>query len=388
MPGTHLNEPGGAPGGPLEGLRVVDVSSLAPGPFCTMILADFGAEVISVEPPAPPAFDVASFFTRGKRSVLADLRQPAGAAAIARLVETADVFVEGFRPGTMERLGLGPEHLCERNPRLVYTRITGWGQDGPYASVAGHDINFIAIAGALGVLGPEPSPPLNLVGDFASGSVTAVVGTVLALFAREHTGRGQVVDAAMVDGAAQLISAQLAMFSRGRWRPNGADLLDGSAPFYGVYRCADGRCIAVGAVEPKFYRSLLANVGAEPELASTQFDESTWPATRARLQQLFATRPRDTWMGLFAGTDACVSPVLALEELEHDRHLRTRGTVVQTVDGLEAAPAPRLAATPARPGPKPRMRGEHTVDTLLEAGLSRAEIDELLEAGVVAGPER
>jgi alpha-methylacyl-CoA racemase len=352
-----------------------------------MILADFGADVISVETLDRPDFDVSSFFTRGKRSVLTDLRQPAGVAAVARLAEGADVFVEGFRPGTMERLGLGPEQLCQRNPRLVYTRITGWGQEGPYAPLAGHDIDFIAIAGALGVLASDPSPPLNLVGDFASGSITAVIGTVMALFAREHTGVGQVVDAAMVDGAAQLISAQLAMFSRGQWRPNGADLLDGSAPFYGVYRCADGRSIAVGAVEPKFYRALLALIGADPELASIQFDESTWPATRERLQNIFFTRPRDVWVDLLQGTDACAFPVLALDELEHDPHLRARQTVVRTGDYLEAAPAPRLSSTPASPRPKPRTRGEHTVEVLLETGFSEAEIDDLLTSAVVGGPE-
>ena len=234
---------------PLAGLRVVDVSALAPGPFATMILADFGADVIAVERPEPDPFATRAWLGRGKRFVTVDLRSPDGPAVVARLVADADVFVEGYRPGTMERLGLGPEELTAANPGLVYARVTGWGQDGPYAGRAGHDINYIAIAGALGVIGrDEPVPPANLVGDFASGSYMAVMGILVALYERQASGRGQVVDAAMVDGAALLITGQLGLAASGGWGPRGTNLLDGSAPFYGTYRCADGRFVAVGAI--------------------------------------------------------------------------------------------------------------------------------------------
>ena len=349
-----------------------------------MMLADFGADVIAVEPVNPPKFDVASFFSRGKRSVLADLRHPAGVATVARLAASADVFVEGYRPGTMERLGLGPDDLRRVNPGLVYTRVTGWGQTGPYAGRAGHDVNYVAVAGVLGVLAGErhPQPPLNLLGDFAGGSVMAVLGTVLALFDRARTGLGQVVDAAMVDGAAQLVSAQLALFSRGRWP--GDEMLDGSAPYYRCYRCADGRWLAVGAVEPKFYRAFLHAVGADPGLLPSQFDRGTWAATSGALAALIEGRSRSEWLERFNGVEACVSPVLDLAELEGDPHLAARGTIVSGDGGIEAAPAPRLSGHPwgGRPGVAPR--GRDTVDVLTEAGLSPDEIDELLRSGVVA----
>jgi len=370
--------------GPLRDVRVVDVSALAPGPFCSMILADFGADVIAVESVNPPQFDVASFFSRGKRSILADLRHPDGVAAVARLAASADVFVEGYRPGTMERLGLGPDDLHRINPGLVYTRLTGWGQSGPYADRAGHDLNYVAVAGVLGALAGEghPQPPLNLLGDFAGGSVMAAFGTVMALFDRARTGLGQVVDAAMVDGAAQLLSAQLALFSRGRWPSD--EMLDGSAPYYRCYRCADGRSLAVGAVEPKFYRAFLDTVGADPALVTSQFDRQTWAATSGALAALVECRSRSEWLERFAGVDACVTPVLDLAELEGDPHLAARGTIVSGDGGIEAAPAPRLSGHPwgGRPGVTPR--GRDTVAVLAEAGLSPDEIDELLRSGAAA----
>ena len=372
--------------GPLSGITVVDVSALAPGPFCTMILADFGADVVWVEPIDPPPFDVASFFAPGKRSIRVDLRRPEGAATVAHLTRSADVFVEGSRPGTMERLGLGPDELRAANPRLVYTRLTGWGQDGPYAHRAGHDINYLALSGALGVLGGSPPrPPLNLVGDFASGSVMAAFGTLIALFDRQRTGAGQVVDAAMVDGAAQLIAAQLALFNRGRWRANGTDLLDGSAPFYRCFRCADGRHLAVGAVEPKFYVAFLSGLGADPALAAIQFDEGTWAATSDSLAAIVASRSRDEWVEHFHGIDACVTPVLDLDELSADPHLTARGTITKGMAGIEAGPAPRLGDASATAGrPPAAARGAHTIEVLGEAGLSPTEIDRLIASGAIA----
>jgi len=366
-------------------VRVIDVSALAPGPFATMLLADFGADVIAIEPVRDPEFDVAGFFNRGKRSVLVDLRQPDGVDLVTRLTDRADVFVEGSRPGSMERLGLGPDVLCARNAALVYTRLTGWGQDGPYADRAGHDINFLAIAGALGAIGGDaPVPPLNLVGDFASGSLMAALGTLLALFERQRSGRGQVVDSAIVDGAALLLSAQLGEFNTGRWGGRRHSLLGGSAPFYSVYRCADDRWLAVGAIEAKFYGRFLdrAGVDADPD---GQFQLDEWAALHDKLAERFLAEPRQHWLDLFADADCCTTPVLEIEDLEDDVHLAQRRTVVRRDGWLQAAPAPRLGASPGAIGARPPVRGAHTAEVLEEAGFSPTEIGRLFDAGVIAG---
>jgi alpha-methylacyl-CoA racemase len=371
---------------PLDGLRVIDISGLAPGPFCTQILADFGAAVTFVEPARAPQFDVATFFNRGKRSIVIDLRHPDGVATIARLANQADVFVEGFRPGVAERVGLGPEELMGRNPRLIYTRLTGWGQTGPYRDLAGHDINYLAVAGALGAVGrTEPTPPLNLLGDFAGGSLMAVIGILMAVLDRHRTGAGQVVDAAIVDGAALLLAAQLAELTLGRWQPRDRRLLGGVAPFYGAYRCADDRWIAVGAIEPKFYAAFIERIGVEVETTpECQFDETRWADLRERVAAAFASRPRDEWLTRFEGADACTVAVSELDELETDPHLAARGTVARVDGWLEPAPAPRLSASPATAGVRP-VRGAHAVEILEEAGFASDEIERLLASGAVSG---
>ncbi|WP_322790620.1 CaiB/BaiF CoA transferase family protein [Mycolicibacterium anyangense] len=383
---SSMLQPGSDPA-PLSGVRVLDLSALGPGPFCSMILADFGADVIAVERPGPPAaFDPAVNLARGKRSAVVDLRNPRGAEVIAQLADCCDVLLESNRPGTMERRGLGPDVLCARNPRLVYTRLTGWGQTGPYSARAGHDINYTAVSGSLGVIGESaPVPPLALVGDLAGGSLTAAFGIMLALFERTRTGRGQVIDAAIADGSALLNIPQLGEFNAGLWGGRGSHLLSGAAPFYTVYACADGRYFAVGALEPKFYVQFLAAIGLDDVSPGDQMDSARWPALRARIAELFAAKPRSHWTAVFADTDGCGSPVLELDELADDPHLRDRGTVFTRDDGtLTAAPAPRLSRTPGRTRPGNPARGADTRIVLRESGFDDKQIDELAESGAVA----
>lgn len=337
---------------PLDGIRVVDVSALAPGPFATMFLADFGAEVINIRRPGsgqPGGMPV--LFTRGKEWREADLKSDEGRSAILDLARDADVFVEGFRPGAMERLGLGPDDLGAVNPALVYVRVTGWGQDGPYAMRAGHDINYIAIGGPLGIIGrDQPVPPVNIIGDFAGGSMMAVIGILLALQARQQTGIGQVVDAAMVDGAALLVTGQLELLARGEWGPRGTNELDGGAPYYATYATSDQRWFSVGAIEPHFYAAMLTVLGLDDEDPALQRDRSRWPALRDRIAATFRTRTRDEWSAAFAEVDACGAPVLDLDELAADPHVRARGLIETTPKGWQATPAPRLSRTPGRIG--------------------------------------
>jgi alpha-methylacyl-CoA racemase len=348
-----------------------------------MLLADFGADVLTVERPDPPPFDPAKYLSRGKRSAIVDLRAPGGAAVIARLAEHADVLLESNRPGTLERRGLGPDELCARNPRLIYTRLTGWGQDGPYANRAGHDINYIAIAGSLGVIGTdEPVPPLAMLGDLAGGSLVAAFGIVAALFERTVTGRGQVIDAAIADGAALLNSPWLAELNAGHWAGRGNHLLSGAAPFYGVYPCADGQFFAVGAIEDKFYAAFLAALGLDDVDRASQMNPSAWPDLKARVAEIVATKPREHWAEVFADIEGCGAPVLDLDELADDPHLAARGTVVRENGHLHAAPAPRLSRTPARVGP-PARRGADTRAALATAGYTDAEIDALAADGTV-----
>ncbi len=369
---------------PLSGVRVLDLSALGPGPFCSMLLADFGADVLAVERPGTMPFDPSKYLSRGKRSAIVDLRSPRGPEVIARLADHADVLLESNRPGTLERRGLGPDELCARNPRLIYARLTGWGQDGPYADRAGHDINYIAIAGSLGVIGlDEPVPPLAMLGDLAGGSLMTAFGIVTALFERTITGRGQVIDAAIADGAALLNSTWLAEVNAGIWAGRGRHLLSGASPFYGVYPCADGGYFAVGAIEGKFYAQFLDALGLDGIDRATQMDPSTWPELKARVAEVFATKPREHWTRTFAGIDGCGTPVLELEELAEDPHLRARGTVVNEDGQLSAAPAPRLSRTPARVGPA-SARGADTRSALAQAGYSAAEIAELAADGTVA----
>lgn len=368
------------------GVRVLDLSALGPGPFCSMLLADFGADVVTVERPATPQpFDPARFLSRGKRSAVVNMRAPRGPEVIARLADAADVLLESNRPGTMERHGLGPDVLCERNPSLIYARLTGWGQDGPYRDRAGHDINYAAIAGTLGVIGDDqPVPPLAMLGDLAGGSLFAALGILMALYERTVTGRGQVVDAAIADGSALLNLTNLAEFNAGIWAGRGRHILSGTAPFYGAYRCADGRFFAVGAIETKFYANFLDTLGIDDVDLSAQLDPACWPGLRGRIGAVFATQPRAHWTSVFAEVDGCGAPVLDLDEVADDPHLRARSTLVTELDGsVTAGPAPRLSRTPGRIGPAPQGTGAHTRDVLRESGFGDDEVNSLIADGTV-----
>ena len=379
--------------GPLRGLRVVELAGLGPAPFAGMVLADLGADVIRVDRAslvtgAPPDTARLDILGRGRRSIGVDLKHAGGVEVVLRLVESADALIEGFRPGVAERLGVGPDACRARNPRLVYGRMTGWGQDGPLADDAGHDITYAAVAGALahiGRAGQPPTPPLNLVADFGGGGMFLALGVVAALLARQHTGEGQVVDAAMVDGVALLMAPFFGASASGFWTDErGTNLLDSGAPFYDAYECADGNYVAVGAIEPQFYAALLAGLELDPASLPEQNDRSHWPAMKARFAELFATRARDDWVERFAGTDACVAPVLTMREAASDDHIAQRETIV-AVDGVtQPAPAPRFSDTPASLGVPPAVAGQHTDVVLTELGYGAGEIDELRGAGAVA----
>lgn len=344
--------------GPLAGVRIVELGAIGPGPHAAMLLGDLGADVVRIERPGAPlrvgVGEQRDQMLRGRRSVGLDLKNADDLEALRSLVARADVFIDGFRPGVAERLGLGPDDLLALNPRLVYGRITGWGQDGPLAQTAGHDINYLALSGALSALGPASAPqaPLNLVADFGGGSLYLVVGVLAALVERSASGRGQVVDAAMVDGVASLLQLVWSLRGVGQWQDRrGANLLDGGAPFYGTYACSDGGWVAVGALEPAFFAQLIVGLGwtDAAAVAAAQYDASTWPALRARLAESFLERGRDEWAAVFAGTDACVTPVLGLAEASAHPHLAARKTLVEVDGVVQAAPAPRFSRT--APGP-------------------------------------
>lgn len=357
--------------GPLAGVRVVELAGLGPAPHAAMVLADLGADVVRVDRPGAGTSDGGDALLRGRRLVVLDLKSTEHVAALLDLVERADVLVEGFRPGVAERLGVGPDACLARNPALVYGRVTGWGQDGPLARSAGHDLNFVGLAGALRAMGePDrpPLPPLNLVGDFGAGSMLLALGVLAALLERERSGRGQVLDASMVDGTALLSQLLLGLRDSGAWTDErGANLLDGSAPFYTTYACADGEYVAVGALEPQFFAALVAGLGLDAAALGPQYDRAGWPAMRETFATAFATRSRDEWAEHFAAVDACVTPVLSYGEAPAHPHLRARGTYVRAGGCTQAAPAPRFTRTPAAlPGP-PRAA---TIDEVL-AGWGR-----------------
>jgi alpha-methylacyl-CoA racemase len=360
--------------GPLSGVRVVEFAGLGPGPFCGMLLADLGADVIRIDRRGGGGgLGATSLLDRGKRSIALDLKDPADLDVVRALVRRADVLLEGFRPGVMERLGLGPDVLLGENPALVYGRMTGWGQSGPLAHSAGHDIGYIALTGALGASGrpdERPAPPINLLGDFGGGGVFLALGAVAALLHARTTGEGQVVDAAIVDGTAVLTTMIHGMLSTGGWQDErGVNLLDTGAPFYDVYRCADGQFLAVGALEPQFYAALLEGLGvAGDDTFPDRYEPEQWPALRERFTDLFASRTRDEWWKVFAGTDACVAPVWSLVEATQDEHNRDREVFVE-VDGVtQPAVAPRFSATPGSVGRVPKA-GEHSDEIRAELGL-------------------
>lgn len=345
-------------GGPLAGLRVVEFAGIGPGPFACMLLSDLGADVVTVQRPGRQAVD--SVLGRGRTIVEANLKDVASRDAVLALVDRADTIVEGFRPGVMERLGLGPAVLTARNPRLVYGRMTGWGQEGPLATTAGHDIDYIAITGALHAIGTAdsgPVPPLNLVGDFGGGSLYLVMGLLVALLERERSGRGQVVDAAIVDGTLSLLSSTIAQRLAGRFEDRRAsNRLDGGTPYYGVYATADDRHVAVGPLEKAFFDELCERLGLDDTWRDAHGDRSRWPALRAELARTFATRSQAAWTALLEGTDACYAPVLPLGEAEGHPHLIARAAFIDVAGTRQPAPAPRLSRTPgAVQGPAPSV---------------------------------
>jgi alpha-methylacyl-CoA racemase len=381
--------PAPAPGAPLEGLRVVEVASVGPVPLAGMLLADLGADVLRIDRvrpsglglPLPPRLDITA---RSRRSVALDLKQPAGRDAALRLIAGADVLLEGLRPGAMEALGLGPDTCAARNPRLVYGRMTGWGQTGPLAPTAGHDLNYIALAGVLSAIGPAetPVPPLNLVGDYGGGTMFLLLGVLAALLERQRSGRGQVVDAAMVDGVATLASLFHGLRAAGQWQgERAANLLDGGAPFYATYRCACGGWLALAALEGRFLAEFLRLAGLPPEWIDAQPDRSAWPAMRQAITQRMGERTRAQWMSVFDGSDACVAPVLGLDEAAAHPHAVARGAYVDVQGVVQPAPAPRFSrSVPRPPGPAPQD-GQHTRELLAEAGLAAEEVAALLACG-------
>jgi alpha-methylacyl-CoA racemase len=338
--------------GPLDGVRVLELAALGPVPHAAMVLADLGAEVVRAERAPADADPQAGPMLRGRRRITADLRDPAGRDVVLGLAEHADVLLEGFRPGVAERLGIGPSPCLAANHRLVYGRMTGWGRTGPLAPRAGHDLNYIGLTGvlhAIGRAGDRPVPPLNLIGDFGGGSMLLVVGVLAALWERERSGRGQVVDAAMVDGTSLLAQLIWGLLDRGGWTDErAANLLDGYAPFYDTYTCADGAHVAVAALEPQFYAALLDGLGLAAADLPARDDRERWPQLRARFAEVFATRTRDAWAAVFDGTDACVTAVLSFAEAAAHPHLAERGTIIAPDGVRQAAPAPRFSRTPAR----------------------------------------
>jgi alpha-methylacyl-CoA racemase len=382
--------------GPLAGITVVELAGIGPGPYCAMLLADMGATVLRVDRagPASPDYTPNPVLERGRRSVAVDLKQARGRDLVLGLVESADVLVESFRPGVAERLGLGPDDCLARNPRLVYGRMSGWGQDGPLAAAAGHDVNYISLTGALhaiGRAGERPVPPLNLVGDFGGGASSLAFGIACALLEAQRSGRGQVIDANVFDSTGTLMALIHGLRARGRWSAErGDNLLDTGCPYYDVYTCADGRWVAVGAIEERFFRTLLdvLGLGADPSLAGSHKDRGRWPALRQALTEVFATRGRDEWADAFAGVDACVTPVLDLDEAVDHPHAVARSAYVPLAEGGSPQPAvtPRFSRS-GTPVPAPAVRpGAHTREILTERGYDAAAVDELLAAGVVAEP--
>ncbi len=376
--------------GPLSGVKVLEFAGLGPAPFCAMLFADMGAEVLRIDRKGQgdlfsQPHDV---LARGRRSAGLDLKRPEGLAAALRLVAAADVLIEGFRPGVMERLGLGPDVCLARRPRLVYGRMTGWGQFGPLAKAAGHDINYIALSGALHSVGtPDsgPLPPINLAGDFGGGGMVLAFGIVCALIEAGRSGQGQVVDAAMTDGSALLMAMTYSLKGNGLWSGGrGENLLDGGAPFYRTYRCADGKWVALGPLEPQFYALFREKCGLvdDPDFAD-QADRSRWPAMRRRLEELFRCRPRDEWCGLLEGSDACFAPVLDLDEAPLHPHNQARGTFVTRDGVVQPAPAPRLSRTPGEVGGPPPAPGQHTEEALADWGFSLQDITDLKAAEAI-----
>jgi alpha-methylacyl-CoA racemase len=378
--------------GPLAGIKVLEVAGIGPGPFCGMMLADMGAEIIRIDradrvrggDPAKPPADV---LARGRRSIGVDLKQVEGVDVVLRLVEQADVIIEGFRPGVMERLGLGPDICLERNPRLIYGRMTGWGQEGPMSQAAGHDINYIALAGALepiGRKGEKPTPPLNLVGDFGGGGMLLAFGIASALVERAISGKGQVVDAAMVDGAATLMGMFHSMTAIGVWsEERGTNLLDTGAHFYDTFETSDGKYVSIGSIEPQFYAELLEKLELTGEDLPAQMDKSGWPGLKERFEGIFKSKTRDEWCEIMEGSDVCFAPVLAMSEAADHPHIKYRNTFVEANGMVQPAPSPRFSRTVPALDLPPAFAGQHSDEVLESFGFGTDEIAKLRDGKAV-----
>jgi alpha-methylacyl-CoA racemase len=376
---------------PLDGIKVIEMAGLAPSPYCGMLLADFGADVVIVDRLSKGAPEIPNImeknpFNRGKRSMRVNLKTDQGIEIVSKMIGNSDVLVEPYRPGVMENLQLGPDNAHALNPRLIYARLTGWGQDGSYANMAGHDINYIALSGALSLFrrkGERPLPPCNLLGDFAGGGMLCAMGILLALIERSSSGKGQVVDAAMLDGAANLSTLFYGLLGHHLMTLDiGTNVLDSGAPFYQTYETSDGKFMAVGAIEGRFYAELLAGLGVDPSSLPQQFDMSKWPEMMERFAEVFKTKTRDQWAAIFEGEDACVAPILELDEVEHHPHNKEREIIIN-IDGVpQPAPAPRLSRTPGRATEAKGRRGANTEEILTDLGYSGEEIKGLFESEV------
>ncbi len=378
--------------GPLSGYRIIELAGIGPGPMCAMLLSDMGADVLRIDRTADAGLGIAmdtkyALLNRGRRSVALDLKKPEAIEAMLKLVEKADGLIEGFRPGVTERLGLGPEVCLKRNPRLVYGRMTGWGQEGPLAHAAGHDINYIALSGALhsiGRRGEAPVPPLNLVGDFGGGALYLALGMVAGLLETQKSGKGQIVDAAMVDGAASLMTAIYGIHGSGRWTDNrGDNILDTGAHYYDVYETKDGKYISIGSIESKFYDELLELSGLKKEELARQNDRDAWPAMKQKVAAIFKTKTRDEWCKVMEGSDVCFAPVLSMTEAPKHPHNRHRGTFIEDDGVIQPGPAPRFSRTPSKIQRPPAQPGEHTEEALRDWGFSAPELERLRKAAAI-----
>ncbi len=378
--------------GPLSGYRIIELAGIGPGPMCAMLLSDMGADVLRIDRTADAGLGIATdtkyaLLNRGRRSVALDLKKPQAVETVLKLVEKADGLIEGFRPGVTERLGIGPDVCMKRNSRLVYGRMTGWGQDGPMALAAGHDINYIALSGALhsiGRRGEAPVPPLNLVGDFGGGALYLALGMVAGILETQKSGKGQVVDAAMVDGAASLMTAIYGIHGSGRWTDNrGDNILDTGAHYYDVYETKDGKYVSIGSIETKFYEELLQLSGLKKEELARQNDREAWPAMKEKVAACFKTKTRDEWCKIMEGSDVCFAPVLSMTEAPRHPHNRHRGTFVEDDGVIQPGPAPRFSRTASKIQRPPARPGEHTEEALRDWGFSPAEIDNLHKASAI-----
>ena len=376
--------------GPLNGLKVIEFAGIGPGPFCGMLLSDLGADVVRIDRKGRGRASPADVTSRGRRSIGMDLKSPDAIEACLKLIESADAVFEGFRPGVMERLGLGPEAALKRNPKLVYGRMTGWGQTGPYAHAAGHDMNYIAITGALEAIGTKdkPVPPLNLVGDFGGGALYLAFGLLAGVIHARATGEGQVIDCAMSDGAASLMAMFYGFKASGMWGGGRREnLLDGGAHFYDTYQCKDGRWVSIGSIEPQFYALLLEKTGITDPAFQQQMNRGEWDNLRAKLAEVIATKTRDEWTEIMGGTDVCFAPVLDMDEAPLHPHNAARKTFIEVSGVVQPAPAPRFSATPgAVQGPPPAI-GAHDEEALSEWGFSPEAITALRRSGAIAGVE-